>query len=101
MQPKSKGDSIFLTAQADETTPIHEAIHTLGLGEFGAEVLTRLILRKNKAVNNMPILKGQLARKPAYVRVSESKDYPDAHTSRFGGRVEHYVLAPFVAAGDY
>lgn len=101
LQPKTKNDAIFLAAHADATTPIHEAIHTLGFGEFGAEVLTRAIMRKNKAVRNFPVLRQQMSQKLVYQRVESSKDYPDAHAARYSGRVEHYVLAPFVATGDF
>jgi hypothetical protein len=102
LQPKAKSDAIFLAAQSDDTTPIHETVHaSLGLGEFGTEVLTRVIMRKNEAVSNMPLLKGQLSRKLVYQRVEQSKDYPEAHSEKYRGRVEHYVLAPYVESGDY
>jgi len=101
LQPKTKHDAIFLASHADETTPIHETIHTLGFGEFGAEVLTRAIMRKNKAISSFPLLKQISSQKPVYQKVTSSKDYPDAHTSQYAGRVEHYVLASYVEEGDF
>ena len=101
LQPKTKHDAIFLGQHADDTTPIHEAIHTLGIGELGAEVLTRAIMRKNRAISNFPLLKQQRTRQVSYTKVDRSKDYPEVHTDKFKGRVEHYVLSPFVQAGDF
>lgn len=94
LQPKSKGDSIFLTAQADESSPIHEGIHAgLGLGEPGTEVLTRIIIRKNKLLRNFPILTQTLSKKLIYKEVQESKEYPQAHAEKYKGRVKHYILS--------
>lgn len=98
LQPKAKADAIFLSAQADQTTPVHETLHTLGLGEFGSGVLTRVIMRKNTALQNFPYL----PRKPIrYQEVSQSKDYPDAHSDKFEGRVRHFVLQDAVQSGNY
>jgi len=92
LQPKSKGDSIFLGAQADPSTPIHETIHTYGIDEIGAEFLTRLIQRKNRLIQNFPNLKRVFTKKVKYRKVSSSEEYPEAHKPKFRGRVEHYVL---------
>lgn len=91
---------MFLSAQADGTTPIHEAIHTLGLGEVGAEIFTRAIMRKNSAMRlfpNMPFTRKQVK----YRKVNSSKDYPEAHVAEFEGRVEHFVLESFIETGNY
>lgn len=91
LQPKSRGDAIFITRDGDVTTPIHEAIHAqLGLGEPGTEILTRLILRKIRLARNFPILAAQ--RIIRYRKVESSKEFSQAHDERFIGRVEHYVL---------
>jgi len=93
LQPKTKGDSILLTADMDKTSPIHETIHaSLGLGEPGTEVLTRLIIRKNNIITNFPRLKALLSKKLQYQEVHESGEYPDAHKPKFEGRVKHYIL---------
>lgn len=101
LQPKTKHDAIFLGQHADNSTPIHEAIHTLGVGEFGAEVLTRAVIRKNRVISNFPLLKQQLTRQVSYTKVEHSRDYPDVHSDKFKGRVEHYVLSSFVQTGDF
>lgn len=101
LQPKTKHDAIFLGFHADDTTPIHEAIHTLGVGELGAEILTRAIMRKNHTISSFPFLKQQLTRQVSYTKVEHSKDYPDVHSDKFKGRVEHWVLSPFVQAGNF
>lgn len=93
LQPKSKGDSIFITGLANETTPVHEAVHAMfGLDEVGTEIMTRAILRKNRALENFPELRAMLNRPPRYMKIESSKDYPEAHLEKFQGRVEHYVL---------
>lgn len=92
LQPKSKGDSIFLSAQADSSTPIHEAIHTYGIDEVGTEILTRVIMRKNEVLQNFPRLNGMFKKRLKYRKVEASEAYPQAHARRYRGRVEHYVL---------
>lgn len=93
LQPKAKGDSIFLTADMDRTSPIHETIHaSLGLGEPGTELVTRIILRKNQVLQQRSLLKQRLSRKVVYKEVLESAEYPKAHAPEFRGRVRHFVL---------
>ena len=93
LQPKSKGDSIFITGLGDETTPVHEAVHAMfGTDELATEIITRSILRKNRALEQFPNLKEMLRSSPKYVKVDSDKEYPDAHQKKFEGRVEHYVL---------
>lgn len=93
LQPKAKGDSMFITGLANETTPIHEAVHAMfGFDELGTEILTRTILRKNRVLENFPSLKERLKTSPKYVKVENDSEYPEAHQERFRGRVEHYIL---------
>lgn len=93
LQPKAKGDSIFLTGLADQTSPIHEAVHaSLGLGEPGTELVTRIILRKNKVLQQRPLLRQRLSKPVMYTEVFESAEYPKAHAPEYRGRVRHFVL---------
>lgn len=101
LQPRLKKDSIFLGQHMDPSTPIHEALHTLGLGEFGADVATRLLMRKNVALRNFPEIQKRLHKKVEYVKVDSSKDYPEAHNSTFKDRVAHFVLKSAVQNGNY
>jgi hypothetical protein len=93
LQPKAKGDSIFLSGQADYTSPIHETVHaSLGLAEPGTELVTRVILRKNQVLQQFPLLKQTFSKKVVYKEVFESAEYPKAHAPEFQGRVRHFVL---------
>lgn len=93
LQPKSKGDSIFLSGQADHTSPVHETVHaSLGLAEPGTEIVTRIILRKNQVLQNRPLLKQRLHKNLVYKEVFESEEYPKAHAAKYQGRVHHFVL---------
>jgi hypothetical protein len=93
LQPKIRGDSIFLSVRADETSPIHEAVHaSLGLGEIGTEIISRVIIRKNSLLKNFPRLTSTLSKKLVYQQVQESQDYPRAHLPQYAGRVQHFVL---------
>lgn len=93
LQPKSKGDSIFLTGQADCTTPVHEAVHAMtGFDEVGTEIVTKAILRKNQILNLFPNIRSLRNKPPVYKKVESDPEYPEAHMEKFNGRVEHYVL---------
>jgi len=93
LQPKSKRDSIFITGLANDTTPIHEAVHAMfGTDEVGTEIISRAIIRKNQVLTNFPLLKERLKTPPKYVKVNSDTDYPEAHLPKFQGRVDHYVL---------
>lgn len=94
LQPKGKSDSIFLSAQADTTTPIHETIHTYGLDEAATALLTQAIMRKNGILQSFPLIRGLTKKKLVYKLVQSSEEYPEAHDQKFSGRVEHYVLCP-------
>jgi hypothetical protein len=102
LQPKAKGDSIFLTGQADQTSPIHETVHAdLGLGEPGTELVARMILRKNQILQQRPLLKQVCSRSVAYAEVFESQEYPAAHDPKYKGRVHHFVLQSFINSHNY
>ena len=102
VQPQSKNDSIMVAAnEADESTPIHEAVHALGFNEMGTVVLTRAIMRKNRIVGRLPKLRNAVQRNIVYQKVEVSTDYPWAHGNGFKNRVEHYVLSEFVETGNY
>lgn len=92
LQPKYRGDAIFLSHDADESTPIHESIHAhLGVGEPTTDVLTRIVMRKNEVLNNFPNLKNLLQKQLSYQKVESSQEFPEAHSPQFRGRVEHYI----------
>lgn len=93
LQPKIKGDSIFLTVDADESSPIHEAIHaSLGLGEPGTALLTRVIMRKNRILSNFPAIQNSFKKQLVYEPVESSAEYPRAHLPEYAERVRHFVL---------
>ena len=92
IQPRSKHDSILLSADRDESSPIHEAIHTYGLNELGTEVLTRVIMRKNKVLKNFPLLRKLTTKRLSYKKVDSSKEYPWAHRNEYKNRVQHFIL---------
>ena len=93
LQPKSKGDSIFLPLHADDTTPIHEAVHAVtGLDEFGTEIITRSIIRKNQIMEQFPLLRQITKKKISYQKVESSEEYPWAHQEKYRDRVQHFIL---------
>jgi len=49
-------------------------------------------MRKNKVLEKFPVLRNLLKKKVVYERVERSEEYPAAHTEKYRGRVEHYVL---------
>lgn len=90
LQPKHRRDVIFLSKDRDSSTPIHEAVHAqLGLGEPGTEIISRLIMTKNRVLQNFPNLQGLLQKQIAYVKTESSEDFPEAQM--FHGRIEHFV----------
>jgi len=93
LQPKSRGDVIFLSAQADITTVPHETWHAMtGLGELTAHPIGKIIALKYEILKQFPRLKALLSRKVEYRRVppEEEKWFPQA--KKYRGRVEHYIL---------
>ena len=90
LQPKSRGDTIFLSAQADITTVPHESWHAqTGLGETTAYPVGKIISLKYEFLKQFPRLKTLLTRKVEYKRVTKETEFPQA--SKYGSRVEHYV----------
>jgi len=49
-------------------------------------------MRKNEVLDKFPILRNLIKKKVVYERVERSEEYPAAHTEKYRGRVEHYVL---------
>lgn len=92
LQPKSRGDVIFLSAQSDLTTVPHESWHAMtGLGELTAYPVGRMVAAKYELVKKFPRLKALISRRAEYRRSEESVEFPQA--ARYRGRVEHYTLA--------
>lgn len=92
LQPKSRGDVIFLTEDADTTSPIHETLHSnFGFEELLTKPLTRLIHGKYQLLKQFPQLTELLKRPLHYQEVHESSEFPAAHTEKFKGRVRHFV----------
>ena len=76
------GNAVVLSKHADVTTAPHEIIHTLGLGEFAADIIGKLAALKYN------ITKGSiLGLKLREVRYREVDDVPP----HLKGRVRHYV----------
>jgi len=91
LQPKARGDVIFLSAQADATTVPHEVWHAnTGLGELTAHPIGRIVALKYEILKQFPRLKALLSRKVEYRRVTKETAFPQAE--KYRGRVEHYVL---------
>jgi len=78
-----RGDTIVLSRDADVTTAPHEIVHTLGLGEFAADVIGRLAALKYNVSRGLPFSGLRLRE----VRYQEVDDVPP----RYKGRVRHYV----------
>jgi len=91
LQPRSRGDVIFLSAQADGTTVPHEAWHAMtGLGELSAYPIGNLLARKHQMLSQFPKLKSMLSRKVHYKEIFDSEDFPAA--KKYGKRVRHFIL---------
>ena len=92
LQPKSRRDVIFLSAQSDMTTVPHESWHAMtGMGELTAYPVGRIVAAKYELVQKFPRLKALFSRRVEYRRSEGSGEFPGA--KRYRGRVEHYVLA--------
>ena len=90
--PEKKG-TIVLSKHADETTPIHESIHSqFGFDELATKPLTRLISRKVELVRRFPKLKGILQKSVRYKLCGGNCGFPEAHEGKYGERIQHYVL---------
>jgi hypothetical protein len=77
------GSAIVLSKHADVTTAPHELVHTLGLGEFAADMIGKLAALKYNVSKGLPFSSFRLKE----VRYQEVDDLP----SQFKGRVKHYV----------
>ena len=77
------GSAIVLSKHADVTTAPHELVHTLGLGEFAADLIGKLAALKYNVAKELPLSGFKLIE----VRYQEVDDLP----SQFRGRVRHYV----------
>jgi len=77
------GDAIVLSRDADVTTAPHEIVHTLGLGEFAANIIGRLAALKYNVSKGLPFSGLRLKE----VRYQEVDDVPP----QYKGRVRHYV----------
>lgn len=87
LQPRMRSDVIVLTAHAIDETVVHEVLHCLGLGEIGANLLGKLMVRKYRILKNSGLLKPQRGVK--YRKCGWCQEFERAH--QYGGRVEHYV----------
>jgi hypothetical protein len=92
LQPKTRSDVIFLTRNANASTPIHETIHAnIGTEEALTKPLTRIIQAKYRLLQNFPTLR-EAVRKPVKYRVCNGcSEFAEAH-SRYRGRVTHFIL---------
>ena len=94
LQPKKRGDTIFLANAADTTTIPHEAWHAMtGLGELTAYPVGNFLAKKYNALKRFSKIR-QLFRKPLkYRRATKKetiKEFPGA--KQYSARVRHYIL---------
>lgn len=94
LQPRSRGDTIFLARDSNFSTPIHEAVHAqTNLGELGTEVITNALLVRYRFMKNHPRLRDLARREVRYQRCPGCQEFHVAHSPQYAGRVEHYVKA--------
>jgi hypothetical protein len=74
---------VVLSKHADATTAPHEIAHTLGLGEFAADLIGKLAALKYNVTRQLPFSGLRLRE----VKYQEVDDLPP----QFKGRVRHYV----------
>lgn len=48
LKPKWRTDTIIITSLGDDETVFHEWAHTLGFGEFGANIIGKIMKRRAK-----------------------------------------------------
>ena len=77
------GNAIVLSKHADVTTVPHEIAHNLGLGEFAADIIGKLVALKYNLSKSGAFLGLRLRE----VRYQEVDDVPP----HLKGRVRHYV----------
>jgi len=94
LQPKKRGDAIFLSAEADVTTIPHEAWHAqTSLGEPTAYPIGNLVAKKYQAFKRFPNLMKVMGRSIKYRDATYEetvKEFPGA--ANYVGRLKHYVL---------
>ncbi len=94
LQPKNRGDTIFLANAADVSTVPHEAWHgQTSFGEVTAYPVGNILARKYNLLRKFPKIKNLLRRKVKYRRATKAetkKEFPDA--TKYGTRVRHYIL---------
>jgi hypothetical protein len=83
LAPQSRSVIVISSKFSDQTTPAHELVHTLGLGEFAADLIGKLAALKYNVAKELPLSGFKLRE----VRYQEVDDLP----SQFRGRVRHYV----------
>lgn len=91
IQPSGRSDVIVLTPYAADETVLHEIGHALGLGEAGATIFGRLMVRKKRFIENFPAVKNLLSQPVSYIKCQGCPEFHVLHT-KYGGRAEHYRL---------
>jgi len=92
LQPKSRRDVIFLSAQSDLTTIPHESWHAMtGLGELTAYPVGRMVAAKYEFVSRFPRLKDTLTRKVQYREVDSASEFPN-FSNKYQGRAKLYTV---------
>jgi len=89
LQPSFRSDVIVLTPQATDETVVHETLHTLGFGEFGATVLGKLLVRKHRLFGR-GILGDLIFGSVEYVKCQGCEEFRILH-QKYAGRAEHYI----------
>ena len=91
LQPKSKSGVIILGADADVSTPVHEAWHSWsGLGELTAWPIGDRLARRYQRLSRFPTLKNLIKRDVKYQEVSGPDEFPNL--GKYAGRVKLYKL---------
>ena len=92
LQPIAKKGVILMSKHADETTPVHETIHeNFGFGELATVPLTSIIHKKVQFIRKFPRLAKMLRKPIKYREVHESSEFPEAHNTKYGKRIRHFV----------
>lgn len=89
IQPSSRRDVIILTPQAMDETVLHEVGHTLGLGEVGATIFGRVMIKKKRFLENFPAVKNLLSQPVSYVKCHGCPEFHILH-EKYAGRAEHF-----------
>jgi hypothetical protein len=81
LTPKWRSDVIILTPRADKETVVHEFLHTLGLGEEAAYILSPIITK-------VATMRPSLLRRGAKYRECSGCEFKYAHDRG----IKHYIL---------